>query len=152
MTAAANRGVSELRTADVDAATVTSKADFDQSVRTPWLEAGVLCLRSKTNGAGVTPLEHVRFSRWLGELDIHVAEQFLLPTQREILQITNMKRDDGTAIGFEEAGRYWHSDMSCESQLVLLWCCALAACLTLSNSRRPALSGSSAPDPDWLSC
>lgn len=48
----------------------------------------------------------------MGELDIHVAEQYLLVGQREILQITNRKRADGTAIGFEEAGRYWHSDMS----------------------------------------
>jgi len=58
------------------------------------------------------PAAQVAFTRRLGEPDIHVAEQFLMPEHREILMLSNRKRPDGSAIGFEEAGRYWHSDVS----------------------------------------
>ena len=34
------------------------------------------------------------------------------PCQPEVLQITNRRKPDGLPMGFEEAGRYWHSDMS----------------------------------------
>jgi alpha-ketoglutarate-dependent taurine dioxygenase len=110
----------ELRIVEVDAAAVSTVGIFDECIRAPWLEAGVLLLRCERTAAAVTgcglttPAQLVQFSRFLGELDIHVAEQFLLPTQREILQITNRRNVDGSAMGFEEAGRYWHSDMSCE--------------------------------------
>jgi hypothetical protein len=78
----------------VDVRTIRTAAEFDARVRQPWLQhggsrgsgpAGVLLLRGQS--AQLTPADLVAFSRFLGELDIHVAEQFLLPEQREILQV-----------------------------------------------------------------
>jgi alpha-ketoglutarate-dependent taurine dioxygenase len=96
----------ELCTVAVDAAAVGTAAEFDEQVRRPWLESGVLLLRTRAQPS-LTPAQLVGFSRYLGELDIHVAEQFLLPEQREILQVTNRTKPDGSALGFAEAGRYW---------------------------------------------
>lgn len=105
----------ELRTVDVDASSIRTATEFDESVRQPWLESGVLLLRKaeRDNGeAGdaaraLSPAKLVELSRFLGELDIHSAEHFLLPGQHEILQITNRKKIDGSHVGFAEAGRYW---------------------------------------------
>ena len=97
----------ELRTVAVDAAAVGTAAEFDEQVKRPWLESGVLLLRTRAQPQPMTPAQLVGFSRYLGELDIHVAEQFLLPEQREIMQVTNRTKPDGSALGFAEAGRYW---------------------------------------------
>ena len=59
----------------------------------------------------LTPEAHIQFSRSFGELEVHVAEQFLLPAHPEILRVSNRPGPDG-AEGFAEAGRYWHSDLS----------------------------------------
>ena len=96
----------ELHTVDVAAAAITTAAEFDERVRRPWLESGVLLLRQRRR-AELSPAQLVAFSRFFGELDIHSAEQFLLPLQREVLQITNRKNADGSPLGFAEAGRYW---------------------------------------------
>ncbi len=73
------------------------------------LDYGVIAVRDQTN---LTPEAQIAFSRRLGDLEIHVAAHFLLPGHPEILQISNKKSADGAAVGFEEAGRYWHSDIS----------------------------------------
>ena len=59
----------------------------------------------------LTPDEHVAFSARFGPLLSHVMSQFLLPGHPEILRISNLKLD-GTPLGFEDAGRYWHTDVS----------------------------------------
>ena len=119
--ASSERGT-ELHTVDVDAGSIHTAADFDQRVRRPWLEHGVLLLRKEqliediSNDAGaesrrrchrrlLSPAQMVEFSRYLGELDIHSAERFLVPEHPEILQITNRKKSDGSPLGFAEAGR-----------------------------------------------
>ena len=88
--------------------------DFD-TVRRAWFEAGIMVFRDQN----LTPEQQVAFSRRFGPLIIHVMDQFLLPDHPEILLISNRKRADGTAVGFEDAGRYWHSDISYADQPAL---------------------------------
>lgn len=91
----------------LDLGQALSIEDFD-TVRRAWFEAGVIVFRDQN----LTPEQQVAFSRRFGPLMIHVMDQFLLPDHPEILLISNRKRADGTAVGFEDAGRYWHSDIS----------------------------------------
>ncbi len=84
-----------------------SDDDF-ATVRRTWFESGVMVFRDQT----LTPDSQVAFSRRFGPLIIHVMDQFLLPDHPEILLISNKKTTDGKAAGFEDAGRYWHSDVS----------------------------------------
>jgi taurine dioxygenase len=60
----------------------------------------------------LSPAQHVAFSRRFGDLMVHVKAEYLLPDQPEVLVLSNKKHADGRPMGFEDAGRYWHSDMS----------------------------------------
>ena len=91
----------------VDLAQELSDDDF-AALRAAWFEAGVAVFRDQR----FSPAQHVAFSRRFGELIVHVMHQFLLPGHPEILLISNRKHPDGTPMGFEDAGRYWHSDIS----------------------------------------
>ena len=91
----------------LDLSQTLSYDDFE-TVRRAWFEAGVVVFRDQI----LTPEHQVAFSRRFGPLIIHVLDQFQQPGQPEILLISNKKREDGTAVGFDEAGRYWHSDLS----------------------------------------
>jgi taurine dioxygenase len=55
--------------------------------------------------------QHVAFSRRFGPLQIHVLRQFQLPTQPEVLIVSNI-RENGQPIGLGDAGHFWHSDLS----------------------------------------
>jgi len=59
----------------------------------------------------ITPSQQVAFSRRFGPLQIHVLRQFQLPTDPEILIISNIKEND-QPIGLGDAGHFWHSDLS----------------------------------------
>jgi taurine dioxygenase len=59
----------------------------------------------------ITPPQQVEFSRRFGPLQIHVLRQFQLPSDPEVLIISNIK-EDGQPIGLGDAGHYWHSDLS----------------------------------------
>jgi taurine dioxygenase len=59
----------------------------------------------------ITPSQQVAFSRRFGALQIHVLRQFQLPSDPEVLVISNIK-EDGQPIGLGDAGHYWHSDLS----------------------------------------
>ena len=78
------------------------------AVREAWFDAGVAVFRDQH----LTPAEQVAFSRRFGEPIVHVMSQFLLPGHPEILLLSNKRHPDGTPVGFEDAGRYWHSDIS----------------------------------------
>ncbi|MGE5147106.1 MAG: TauD/TfdA dioxygenase family protein [Candidatus Eiseniibacteriota bacterium] len=56
--------------------------------------------------------QHIAFSRRFGPLEIHVAKQYLLPGHPEIVVLSNRVDADGRPEGIEDAGRYWHSDLS----------------------------------------
>ena len=78
------------------------------SIRDAWFKAGVMVIRDQH----ITPAQQVAFSAKFGPLGMHVLDQFLHPEQKEVLILSNKKHDDGTPAGFEDAGRYWHSDLS----------------------------------------
>lgn len=59
----------------------------------------------------ITPTQQVEFSRRFGPLQIHVLRQFQLPSDPEILIISNIK-ENKQPIGLGDAGHYWHSDLS----------------------------------------
>ena len=145
-------GLRELSGVCVRQMLVASAAEFDAAVRRPWLESGVVVLRDQP--ADLTPRELVEFSRRLGDLDvrphdpptaaprgrflnhrlqIHVAEQFLLPEHREILQISNRRHPDGRPMGFEQAGRYWHSVSRPRNRPHPTSCCCCCCCCCCSH-------------------
>ncbi len=68
---------------------------------------GVIVFRDQN----LTPEQHIAFSRTLGNLEIHVATQYLKPGYPEILIVSNVV-EDGRNIGLADAGQYWHSDLS----------------------------------------
>jgi len=70
-------------------------------------EYGVLLFRNQ----GITPLEHIGFSRKFGELDIHVLDQFLLFGHPEIYIVSNVV-ENGKYIGAHGGAKYFHSDLS----------------------------------------
>ena len=78
------------------------------------LAHGVLAIREQH----ITPEEHIAFSRRFGELEIHVLDQYLLPGHPEILVISN-KQVNGKAIGLQDAGNEWHTDISYREQPAL---------------------------------
>ena len=85
--------------------------DLDASQREALTEAwntrSVLVFRDQR----VTPDEFLRFSRYFGELEIHVLEQYLHPDHPEILVVSNIL-DGERNVGIPNAGRYWHTDLS----------------------------------------
>lgn len=59
----------------------------------------------------ITPAQQVAFSRRFGPLQIHVLRQFQLPSDPEVLIVSNI-RENGQPIGLGDAGHFWHSDLS----------------------------------------
>jgi taurine dioxygenase len=57
------------------------------------------------------PEQHIAFSRHFGDLEIHISKKYLLADHPEILVLSNRK-ENGEYIGVENAGDYWHSDLS----------------------------------------
>ncbi len=82
-------------------------ADF-ATIRRALVDHGVIVLR----GQDLPPDRHVAFTARFGAPDIHPLTQFHLPGHPEILVLSNKKRADGSPVGLEDAGRYWHTDVS----------------------------------------
>jgi taurine dioxygenase len=70
-------------------------------------ERGVIVFRDQH----LTEEQHIAFSRRFGELEIHVAADYLKPGYPEILVVSNLI-ENGRNIGLADAGQYWHSDLS----------------------------------------
>ena len=60
----------------------------------------------------LTPNKHILFTKIFGELDIHPLNQFHLRNFPEILVLSNVKDSNNQPIGLEDAGQYWHTDVS----------------------------------------
>ena len=90
----------------LDLAQALSQGDF-QRLHHAHLDHHVLVFRDQR----ITPQQQVDFSRRFGPLQIHVLRQFQLPTQPEVLIISNIV-EDGQPIGLGDAGHFWHSDLS----------------------------------------
>ena len=68
----------------------------------------------------LTPQEQVAFTRRFGELEHHVRRESCLPGFPEILVVSNVLDEQGRAIGTQDAGRFWHSDLSYKREPSLL--------------------------------
>ena len=64
----------------------------------------------------LAPDSLVKFSRKWGHLKKHILKQYLLDDFPEVLVVSNKKNIDGRSLGIEDAGRYWHSDVSYEEE------------------------------------
>lgn len=60
----------------------------------------------------LTPDQHIAFTRRFGVLEQHVRKESRLDGFPEILVISNLVDDQGKAVGSQDAGRFWHSDLS----------------------------------------
>lgn len=68
----------------------------------------------------LTPGQQVEFTRRFGILEQHVRKESRLPGHPEILVVSNLLDDNGKAIGAQDAGRFWHSDLSYKKEPSLL--------------------------------
>ncbi|MGH8619351.1 MAG: TauD/TfdA dioxygenase family protein [Burkholderiales bacterium] len=68
----------------------------------------------------ITHAQQVAFSRRFGELEIHVRKENRVPYHPELLIVSNLLDEQGRAIGAQDAGRFWHSDLSYKAQPSLL--------------------------------
>lgn len=89
----------------IDVADLSDAALGD--IRQAFLDHHVIVFRDQK----LTPEQHVSFSRRLGPLEIHISKKYLLENTPEILVLSNRK-ENGEYIGVENAGDYWHSDLS----------------------------------------
>jgi taurine dioxygenase len=60
----------------------------------------------------ITPEQQIAFTRRFGTLEQHVRKEHRLEGYPEILIVSNVLDAGGRAIGVEDAGRFWHSDLS----------------------------------------
>ena len=68
----------------------------------------------------ITPAQQVTFTQRFGILEQHVRKESRLPGHPEILVVSNLLDDKGNAIGAQDAGRFWHSDLSYKKEPSLL--------------------------------
>jgi len=92
----------------VDVGRDVGAAEFAE-IHQAFLAHGFLVFRDQH----LTPEEHSAFSGRFGKLKGHILQQYLLPGSDFILVLSN-KKVDGRPVGLEDAGRYWHSDVSYE--------------------------------------
>jgi len=60
----------------------------------------------------LAPAQQIAFTRRFGVLEQHVRKEHRLEGYPEILIVSNVLDAGGKAIGVEDAGRFWHSDLS----------------------------------------
>jgi taurine dioxygenase len=68
----------------------------------------------------LTPAQQVEFTRRFGALEQHVRKESRLEGHPEILIISNILDERGNAIGSQDAGRFWHSDLSYKKEPSML--------------------------------
>ncbi len=68
----------------------------------------------------LAPAEQVAFTRRFGELEQHVRKEHRLAGYPELLIVSNVRDAAGRAVGVEDAGRFWHSDLSYKAAPSLL--------------------------------
>lgn len=71
-------------------------------------------------GQKLTPEQQVAFTCRFGELEHHVRRESCLPGFPQILIVSNLLDEQGRAIGVQDAGRFWHSDLSYKREPSLL--------------------------------
>ena len=88
---------------------------FNQIAKT-FFENEVIFFRNQK----ITPEQQIAFTRRFGVLEQHVRKEHRLNGYPEILIVSNILDDQGKAIGVEDAGRFWHSDLSYKREPSLL--------------------------------
>jgi len=78
-----------------------------EAILDAFYEHQVIVFRDQT----LTPEQHIAFSAHFGPHEIHISKKFLLEDHPEVLVLSNRKAN-GEYIGVENAGDYWHSDLS----------------------------------------
>src|SRR3954451_2159537 len=68
----------------------------------------------------LTPAQQVAFTQRFGVLEQHVRKESRMSGQPEILVISNILDESGNAIGSQDAGRFWHSDLSYKKEPSML--------------------------------
>ncbi|MES2563144.1 MAG: TauD/TfdA family dioxygenase [Pseudomonadota bacterium] len=68
----------------------------------------------------LTPAQQIAFTRRFGVLEQHVRKESRLGNHPEILVISNLLDEQGNAIGSQDAGRFWHSDLSYKNEPSML--------------------------------
>jgi taurine dioxygenase len=68
----------------------------------------------------LTPEQQIAFTRRFGVLEQHVRKESRLQGHPEILIISNLLDENGNAIGSQDAGRFWHSDLSYKKEPSML--------------------------------
>ncbi len=77
---------------------------------------GVLCFP----GQDLAPDRHKAFARRFGSLEVNVAAgRFTVPGHPEVMILSNVV-EDGRAIGLDDAGQDWHTDLSYSSTIAFL--------------------------------
>src|SRR5262245_6661657 len=83
-------------------------SDAFAEVSNAFFEHQVVVFRSQK----LTPAQQVAFTQRFGELEQHVRKEHRLANCPEILIVSNVVDERGAAIGVQDAGRFWHSDLS----------------------------------------
>lgn len=78
------------------------------SIRDAFFEHQVVVFRDQK----LAPAQQIAFTRRFGELEQHVRKEHRLAGYPEILIVSNVVDERGLAIGVQDAGRFWHSDLS----------------------------------------
>ena len=68
----------------------------------------------------LTPAQQIAFTRRFGILEAHVRKESRLDGYDEIFILSNKVDAQGNAIGAQDAGRFWHSDLSYKRQPSML--------------------------------
>ena len=68
----------------------------------------------------LTPEQQIAFTRRFGALEQHVRKESRLAAHPEILIVSNVLDENGNAIGSQDAGRFWHSDLSYKKEPSML--------------------------------
>ena len=68
----------------------------------------------------LSPQQQVDFTKRFGILEQHVRKESRLAGHPEILIISNVLDENGKAIGSQDAGRFWHSDLSYKAEPSML--------------------------------
>lgn len=100
-------GVDLSRPLDADTFAQVHKAFFDNEV---------VFFRNQK----LTPAQQVDFTRRFGTLEVHVRKESRLEGHPEILIVSNVLDAEGKAIGAQDAGRFWHSDLSYKKEPSML--------------------------------
>jgi taurine dioxygenase len=93
--------------ADVDLSRPLDDGTF-ASIAKCFFEHQVVVFRDQK----LTPFQQIAFTRRFGELEHHVRKEHRLEGHPEILIVSNVVDERGVAVGVQDAGRFWHSDLS----------------------------------------